>query len=481
MKESDLKRIVHQSPDIICTIDGDGRFIRVNQASELLLGYSPAELEGEHFMAFVCEEDVSATEQIARQIMEGRVVTQFENRYVRKDRTLMPLTWSARWNKEEKKMYAIARDARDAREKRELETAYRERNRILESIGDAFFAVDPDWVVTYWNGEAERILQRPREEILGKNLWAVYHDAVELDFYREYHRAMETGEIVRFEEFYPATGSWFEVTAYPSIEGLSIYFRDVTERKQAEAEMLELNRQLQIYSERLEGINQDLEQFAYVASHDLQEPLRMVTSFLTKLERRLGNRLDETSGTYLHYAVDGARRMRQVILDLLDYSRAGESARGQKKTDLKRMTHHVWQTLDARVQQTNGRLKTDFRDLRIVQTDPVLLERILQNLISNALKYHREGVSPEIKVSSRKSKNGWELSVSDNGLGMEEEYLDKIFVIFQRLHAKEEYDGTGIGLAIVKKMVRQLKGRIDVTSTPGVGSTFRIHFPMASR
>ncbi|MEX1211309.1 MAG: PAS domain S-box protein [Balneolaceae bacterium] len=604
MKESDLKHIVNQSPDMICTIDGEGRFLWVNRASESLLGYTPGEMKGRSYLEMVCEEDLPDTDQISRKIMDGYVVTQFENRYIRKDRTLMPLIWSARWNPEEEKMYAIARDGREKRvlvqlaqragemarighweldllqadggdrmywsrmtkeilevdndynpslsggfefceeesrdriqeavetlisegrsfdetllihtqrgnsrwvrcigqgeyageecvkifgsfqdihdlkeAQEELELAYEDRTRILESIGDAFFTVNPDWVVTYWNGEAERLLQRPREEILGKNIWEVYPDAVELDFYTQYHWAMRTGEIARFEEFYPTAGFWLEVTAYPSDDGLSIYFRDVTERKEAEQEMRDLNRQLQDHSEKLELINKELEQFAYVASHDLQEPLRMVTNFLSKLEKHLGENLDDSSRLYMHFAVDGATRMRQVILDLLDYSRAGESTDPDREVDLESVTRRAWQALQSRVDATNGMLKTDFRTGRTVQSDPVLLKQILQNLLSNSLKYHRDGVPPEVTISTRILDDGWELEVTDNGLGMEEEYLDKIFVIFQRLHRADEYEGTGIGLAIVQKMVRQLKGQITVTSIPGEGSSFRIQFPAQS-
>ncbi|MEC3966221.1 PAS domain S-box protein [Flagellimonas halotolerans] len=488
--------------------------------------------------------------------------------------------------------------------KRELEKAYLEKETILESIGDAFFSVDTDWVVKYWNKEAEKVLGKKREEIIGKNLWEEYDDAIDSDFYSQYHKAKDTGKSVSFEEYYPALDSWFEVSAYPSEDGISVYFKDVTlrkkadirlkranerfekvaqatndaiwdfdikentlfwgdgfeklfgyevekitptlkswtdhihpddkervleslddalksqqstwtgeyryqksngdfafvvdrgivirnvkgdpirmvgaitditERKENEQQLFELNRSLENYTKELERSNEELEQFAFVTSHDLQEPLRMVSSFMDQLKRKYGDQLDEKAHQYIHYAIDGAKRMKRIILDLLEYSRANSPSSEKEAVDLNLLMEDYGHLRRKTLNETSAVIT--FEQLPIVTANPSSLTQILYNLLDNAIKYVEEGRRPEISLTVRDRTEHWEFCVDDNGIGIKPQFFNKIFLIFQRLHNDEAYEGTGMGLSIVKKQVEHLGGEIWLESEPGKGSTFYFTIP----
>ncbi|WP_243372205.1 ATP-binding protein [Geotalea sp. SG265] len=223
----------------------------------------------------------------------------------------------------------------------------------------------------------------------------------------------------------------------------------------------------------LERSNRELQQFAHVASHDLQEPLRMVSSYLQLLEKKYRGRLDETADTYIHYAVDGARRMQALIEGLLNYSRI---ARPQFTwVDLNRIFADATANLATAIVASDAVVKS--QPLPTAWGDATQMLQLFQNLISNGIKYRKPGVPPRVEVSAIQNQEGWVFSVRDNGIGMKKEDHEKIFQMFQRLHTKEEYPGTGIGLASCKKIVEQHQGRIWVESSPGEGTTISFTIP----
>lgn len=221
---------------------------------------------------------------------------------------------------------------------------------------------------------------------------------------------------------------------------------------------------------KIQAKNQELETFAYTASHDLQEPLRMITSFLNRLEDKYGSHLDEKAKQYIFYAVDGARRMKQVILDLLEYSRVGIENITKEQISVQAVVEEALSYIEETSERKN--IVLHHAKLPIINTYRVLILQVFQNLISNALKYCPEDRTPEIVIYYKENPTTWEFSVQDNGIGIEKEYFDKIFIIFQRLHDKTAYAGTGIGLAIVKKIAQTLGGNAWLTSEVGKGSTF---------
>jgi len=245
---------------------------------------------------------------------------------------------------------------------------------------------------------------------------------------------------------------------------------DITYRKEFELSLRNLNQELIRTNEELAGSNQELEQFAFIASHDLQEPLRMVTGFLSQLQRKYGPQLDEKARQYIHYAVDGAARMRLILLDLLEYSRAGRTELKLERVDLNLLLGDVRQLLQVPLRESGAVL--ELGDLPVLQTSLIPLQQVFVNLISNAIKYSREGVPPVIRVSAALVDGHWQFSVCDNGIGIEEEYYQKIFLIFQRLQVKSDAGGSGVGLSITRKIIERLGGRIWLESIPGSGSCF---------
>jgi signal transduction histidine kinase len=225
--------------------------------------------------------------------------------------------------------------------------------------------------------------------------------------------------------------------------------------------------------------NADLEQFAYVASHDLQEPLRMVASYVQLLERRYKDKLDDNARDFIGFAVEGVTRMRRLIEDLLAYSRVGTRGRAPLPVDVAAVVAAAEKNLERAIADSGAVITRDALPPE-VPADEGQLVQVFQNLIGNAIKFRRED-PPRIHVGARREGDDWILSVRDNGIGIESEYFDRIFVIFQRLNPREIYPGTGIGLAITKKIVERHGGRIWVESTPGAGSTISFSIPATPR
>lgn len=245
---------------------------------------------------------------------------------------------------------------------------------------------------------------------------------------------------------------------------------DISERKINEEQLKELNLQINKRVEELAVSNAELEQFAYIASHDLQEPLRMITRFLSEIQRKYSENLDDKGKEYIHYAVDGAHRMRNLILDLLEYSRVGKFDQTIEMIDLNMLIEEVINYHEAFIKESNAVVK--WSNLPAIQNRKTPIQLVFQNLISNALKYHNPSEHPKIEITHQDLGDHWLFLVKDNGIGIDPMFSEKIFVIFQRLHAKHEYSGTGIGLAICKKIIEAQGGKIWVESEEGQGSIF---------
>ncbi|MBA2498140.1 MAG: PAS domain-containing protein [Chitinophagaceae bacterium] len=244
--------------------------------------------------------------------------------------------------------------------------------------------------------------------------------------------------------------------------------QDITKLKENEL-------QLQKHAKQLAVSNEELEQFAYVASHDLQEPLRMVTSFLALLEKKYGAVLDDKGKKYIDFAVDGAKRMRQIILDLLDYSRAGRSMDDMGNTDLSEVIQEIEILFRKDIEEKKAEITFKELPVRFGYSSP--LRQIFRNLIGNALKYSRDDTPARIIITSKELTHHWQFSIADNGIGIDKEYFERIFVVFQRLHNKDEYSGTGIGLAVCKKIIENLGGKIWLESEMNKGSAFYFTIP----
>lgn len=376
----------------------------------------------------------------------------------------------------------FAKEIIESREqlKKQAEELLREKtvylDNILHSSSLAIMAMDSDFRIKYYNTMAEKYFGYEAKEVVGKTV-------MELDigkkrsfplFEKAVENAREDGSPPFIDTVDTADGICFLESKVAGIFdkenkliGFMLISRDVTERKRAEAT-------LQKYSDELVRSNKELELFASIASHDLQEPLRVVTGFAQLLDRRYRDKLDAEASEFISFIVDGAGRMHQLIKDLLDYSRVTTRGKPLEAVDANGVVSRALSNLKMSVDECGAEITVDA--LPEVNADESQLVRLFQNLIGNAVKYRGEA-APRIRVSAKKEGNTWVFSVADNGIGIDPQYHERIFQIFQRLHDKDEYPGTGIGLAVCKRIVERHGGRIWVESAQGKGSVFYFTIP----
>jgi PAS domain S-box-containing protein len=350
---------------------------------------------------------------------------------------------------------------------------------IVESSHDAILGLELDGTITSWNRGAETMYGYAASEAIGQHISLVVPTS-HLDEAREVIDQVARGQLVSVLETVRRRrdGALIDVAMSASpirdksnvVVGAASMTWDITQRKRAD-------KTLKQYALELERSNQELEQFAYVASHDLKEPLRMVASYTNLLAEEYEERLDLKAGKYIQYAADGARRMSALIDDLLDYSRVGRTDEPFEATPLDVVLQHVLDDLRACIEESDARVEvTD--QLPAVRGNPTRLRQLFQNLIGNALKFRHPDRRADVRIGCQQRGNMWELSVQDNGIGIDPEFHERIFQVFQRLHTVDEYPGTGIGLALCKKIVEQHGGEIRVSSDASQGTVFRFTLPI---
>ncbi len=457
------------SLDLLCVAGSDGFFKHLNRTWETLLGYPLAELYAQPFINFVHPDDVAPTMVEVEKLSSGVPTLQFENRYRCKNGDYKWLSWTATPVGES--LYAIARDVT---EKRQLEKALKRSESMLrtmfESASIAIFVVGRSGEILMLNKRAEEMFGYRREELHGQGI----EDLMPERFRGRHERERET----YFEAPLPRQmgpelsliglrkdGSEFPVeTALSHVESngetLALAFViDVSERQRLDAER--------------ERLIEELEQYAYVISHDLRAPLRALNTYGQFLLEDYGDELDEDGRDYVTGISESAQQLEELVVGLLEYSRVGRGKQEPSRVFIGELLGKVVKRLGLRdLAQVN--LPSE---LPVVRSYPLRLEQIFVNLLSNAVKFSRQGVSPVVSVSCVELERAWRIAVEDNGIGIEPRYQEKIFGVFQRLHTQEEYVGTGIGLAIVKKAVEEVGGEILLTSIPGAGTTFTLTLP----
>jgi PAS domain S-box-containing protein len=374
----------------------------------------------------------------------------------------------------------VAGRRRAIEELQQAETKYRT---LLQSTDQGIYGVDRESRCVFINRSAARMLGYEAEEVLGRNTHDLLHHTRTDGTAYPYTdcplcRTLTTGEGNRADNeiYWRREGTSFpvELSSHPIMQGKTVVgaviaFNDITQRREAEQKLQEV-------AVALERSNKELEQFAYVASHDLQEPLRMVASYVQLLARRYKDKLDADANDFIGFAVDGAKRMQTLINDLLAYSRVGTRAKPLVLLDSEVVLRDALRNLEVAVDESGAQIAHD--KLPLVHGDATQLSQLFQNLLSNAIKFRRQGEAPQIYLGAERRDSEWVFSVRDNGIGMDLRHADRIFQIFQRLHTRDEYPGTGIGLAVCKKIVERHGGRIWVESKLGQGSTFCFTLPV---
>lgn len=349
---------------------------------------------------------------------------------------------------------------------------------MLDTIKESAALLDREGKVVAANDTICSRLGVPREKLTGSSIYDYLPRGVGKKRKAKIDEVFRTGKPVNFED--KRSGKNIINSMYPIlskeefVENIVMFEYDITKQKKIEKELKLKNEELVKMTEELIRSNRDLEQFAYVASHDLQEPLRAVSSFSQLLSKRYDDELDSDAQEFIGFIVDGSRRMQQLINDLLSFSRVSTRGKPLEPTDTNSILGQAIVNLSTMIEENRAIITND--ELPTVMADGSQLTQVFQNLIGNAIKF-RKNDFPHIHLSAHEKDGSWEFSIKDNGIGIEPEYFEKIFVIFQRLHGKDEYSGTGIGLAICKKIIERHGGDIWVKSDTKNGSTFYFTIP----
>lgn len=482
--QEQLETIIQSVPDIICLIGPDGHIKQINESATDILGYETQELIGHNYSDFVHPEDLASGYEKMNTIKPGKYLKYYEHRLLRKNGEVVWLAWTANPADREGNHLAVGKDITEKKKAQEQIRLSNDRFQIAaEATNDAIWEWDRTTDSLIWMEGFKRLFGYDYNAAYTHQDWKDKVHPEDLPGVMVHiNKELENPDIkvIRFEYRFKRKDGTYAVVidqaqvlrnSNQEVTGMIGATQDITDRKKSERELLHLNKSLKEKNEQLALSNTELEHFAYVASHDLQEPLRMITGFLTQLNKKYGSELDEKGRTYIHYAVDGAGRMRIIIQELLKYSRLGRQQEAREIVHIGEILEGVEALYRPLIRETGAEIKKP-GNLPVVLSYRVLLFQVFQNLIDNALKYRKAGVPPVIEISFTETETQWSFKVKDNGIGIDSQYFDKIFTIFQRLHGKAEYEGTGMGLTNAKKIVESLGGTISVDSEPGKGAEF---------
>jgi PAS domain S-box-containing protein len=458
----------------IFTLDPQGKVASWNSGAERIKGYRADEIIGQNFSCFYPQNDIDQgkpEEELQIAATTGR--SEIEHWRVRKDGSRFwanVVITAARDSSGN--LLGFSEISRNITERKETEAKYQG---LLEAAPDPMVVVSQDGNIVLLNVQAEKQFGYPRDELVGQKVKNIIPEGFAERLIADGTRTAADAPAQKISTGIELKGRRKDGSEFPieimlspqeTSDGavVTAAIRDITQRKASEEQLAKT-------MEELQRSNEELGQFAYIASHDLQEPLRMVASYTQLLSRKYKGKLDADADEFIAYAVDGARRMQGLIQDLLAYSRVGTKGRGLVDTSSEEALQQSLTNLRGAIEESGAQVTHD--PLPGVLADRSQLIQLFQNLVGNAIKYQRSGI-PTVHISA--SRNGgkkWIFSVQDNGMGIDSQYFAKIFNMFQRLHKREEFDGTGIGLAICKKIVERHGGSISVDSQLGQGSTFR--------
>jgi PAS domain S-box-containing protein len=464
-------------------MDFDGRLRSVSASHEPLLGYKVAELLGFSYLELLHPDDSSVLDSGIDALVTGAETAEFEARVRCRSGLMRLIRFTIFLSGEDGCIQSVGRDVTD---QKSLEQSLARAAAIVEASDDAILSKDAEGIITSWNAGAERLYGYSPEEMVGQPVSRIVppHRAGEergitrkimsgarIDHY-ETERLRKDGTLVDVS----LSASPIRDSSGRVVEASAIA-RDITERKQVERRLADAAVELQRRSEDLERSNTDLEQFAYAVSHDLSEPLRMVSSYLQLLSRRYEGKLDQDADDFIAFAVDGAMRMHALIEGLLLYSRAGTAEYALGPVASGQIVRDTLATMEGAVRDSGAEIEVD--DLPTVRGDETQLSRVFQNLIANAIKFTADE-QPRVRISARRDGADWRFVVSDNGIGIDPVHAERVFTVFQRLNERERYPGSGIGLALCKRIVQRQGGRIWVEPRSGGGSNFYFTLPAVS-
>jgi len=479
--EERYRILAETSPDMIFVIDKADQVQYVNPLAARQFGKKPVEVIGrprlELFPPVIAERQGISIQQVFQTGVplstESPVI--FPGGQIWLDTDLVPM------RDNEGSITAVMGVARDITDRKQADLIILQEkdfsDSIINSLPGIFYLFNTDGKFLRWNNNFEQISGYSADEMLERDMVDFFTGEDREHIQESIQQVFLSGQAAVEANFitkdgtgipYHLTGIRIQLNGKPHLAGVGI---DITERKLAEVKLFDAMADLA-------RSNSELERFAYVASHDLQEPLSMVKSYLQLLEKRYNDKLDEDANEFIKFAVEGSQRMKDLISDLLAYSRVGTRGKDFEIVDCEKILENVLQNLQISLEENHAKLTHDA--LPMVMADDVQITSLFQNLIGNAIKFHSDA-PPLIHVGVKQEAKNWVFSVRDNGIGIDQQYFERIFIIFQRLHSRQEYAGTGIGLAISKRIVERHGGHIWIESQPGQGSTFFFTLPMILR
>jgi PAS domain S-box-containing protein len=476
-----FRALIQNAPIAILLVDSTGTMIYYSQTMDQILGFAEGENIGKSVFDFVHPDDIPPTlDKFVKLVANPGSTDKLELRARHKDGSWRYAEVVGTSHIHNPEVNGVVINFQDITVRRQTEEVLKRKwdfyQLLAEQSPDSLVVVNVDGCIIYQSPSTVGLGYKPGD-VEGTISFDLVHPddlpGVMETFGDVVQRPGGTGSIDCRAKHPDGTWHYAQVAGMncldnPAVEGVIVTIRDITERKKTE-EMLAH------YAAELSRSNEDLEQFAYVASHDLQEPLRMVGSYVQLLEKRYKEQLDSDADDFIHYAVDGVTRMQALINGLLAYSRVTTRGKEFEPVECEAVLDRVLVNLQMAVEDSGGRVTHD--PLPKIMADELQLSQVFQNLIGNAIKF-RDEKAPQVHVSAEKQGNEWMFSVRDNGIGFEQEYADRVFAIFKRLHRDEQYPGTGIGLSLCKKIVERHGGRIWVESEVGHGTTFYFTVPV---
>jgi signal transduction histidine kinase len=350
---------------------------------------------------------------------------------------------------------------------------------ILECITDGFIALDKNLCYTYANKRIGQMVDAEPASLIGKYIWGEFPNAVNSETFKAFNEALTKQQYICNEDYYAPLDLWQENHIYPSENGgLSVFIRDISRRKKAELEIQQLNSDLEKKvverTVQLEAVNKELEAFSYSVSHDLRTPLRAVNGYAMMLKEDFEDKLGEEGNRVINTIINNANMMGRLIDDLLAFSRLGRKELVLTEVDMYTLVKGCINELQEN-QDQNHQIKV--KKLPVAEADSSLIKQVWLNLIGNAMKYSSKKDHPEIEIGFINDKNRKVYFVKDNGVGFDMQYSSKLFGVFQRLHRNDEFEGTGVGLALVKRIIDKLGGEIWAESSPSNGAAFYFSLP----
>jgi PAS domain S-box-containing protein len=469
--------------DVICSFDAEGRFLKVSPSSFKVWGYLPEELIGRRYTEFVIHEEIEKSEQAEQAVLAGKALTDFENRYRRKNGTIVDMMWSASWSGTDKVMFAIARDITERKRDEAAMLDSEERYRLLFESNPhpiwvydldtlTFLAVNPAAIQRYGYSREEFLAMTIKDIRPPEDLPALLEHVSKVSSGRNdsgsWRHRKKDGEIIDVE-----------ITSHQLIfsgrNAEIVLANDITERKRAETAIRRLNEDLENRTVQLEAANKELEAFSYSVSHDLRAPLRAIDGFSRILVEDYSENLDADARRVLDVIRGNSQNMGRLIDDLLAFSRLGRKQVERSLIDMKELAADV--SRQVTLASAEKEICLNLGSLPPAHGDPALIRQVFINLFSNAAKYSKPKEAVVIDVDGY-SENGEQVYyVKDNGVGFDMNYANKLFGVFQRLHSAEEFEGTGVGLAIVQRIVHRHGGRVWADGKVNEGATFFFTLP----